>query len=127
MVATARQPIYATFQEHYCFSPSVHVPWDDSQEFFNNGLLPQGLFLTETKVSVHFFISLSCGTQPVFFTQDGISMTDPQRSFRAFYKTYRPELGDDDEQTLQSRFFGVTDIIITGQVRCCGWTPGGYC
>lgn len=61
----------------------------------------------------------------VLLTQDGISMTDPQRSFRAFYKTYRPELDDDEEQTLQSRFFGVTDIIITGQVRCRGWTAEG--
>ena len=42
-------------------------------------------------------------------------MTDPQRSFRAFYKTYHPGLDNEDDDP--SRFYGVTDIIITGQVR----------
>lgn len=50
-VAAARQPFYITFREHYCFSPSVPVPWYDDEAAFNNGLLPQGCRFVPVEVN----------------------------------------------------------------------------
>ena len=49
-VITARQPLYITFREHYCFSPSVAVPLYDDEDSFKNSFLPPGCQLTEVEV-----------------------------------------------------------------------------
>jgi hypothetical protein len=62
-----------------------------------------------------------------FLSQGGVNITDEKRSFDAFYETYgtEPEADGDLPDRLasgghissESRFFGVIDIIITGEVR----------
>jgi len=53
--------------------------------------------------------------------QGGVNITDEDRSFNAFYETYEAEpVIEDDRQDgfasgHASRFFGVIDIIITGE------------
>lgn len=34
----------------------MNVPWNDDEDFFKNGLLPPGFSLSETEVSVAFYI-----------------------------------------------------------------------
>lgn len=51
-LAAARSPHYVTFKEHYCYSPSLTVPWQDEEEWFKNGFLPPGCRIIDIEVGL---------------------------------------------------------------------------
>lgn len=59
-MAAARQPLYITFREHYCFSPAIPVPLHDDEDYFKNSFLPLGCRLTEVEVGSLHFLSNIC-------------------------------------------------------------------
>lgn len=123
----ARQPLYITFREHYCFSPSMPVPLYNEEDSLKNGFLPLGCRITEVEVSSSHFCSMFTlfDTGRRFLLKGGVNITDETHSFDAFYETYRAEpIADEDVErydqfSLDARFFGAVDIIITGEVCPC--------
>ncbi|KAG2130357.1 hypothetical protein DEU56DRAFT_467515 [Suillus clintonianus] len=107
-----RFPLYVTFRELYCYSPSIPLPLEENEGAFENAFLPIGCRWHETEA--------------------GIEFTGENMSFKAYYSLPRQEhldIGFVGRTACESRpsAHGVFDVIITGVTEdryAAAW--GGY-
>ncbi|KAG2078452.1 hypothetical protein BDR04DRAFT_1041415 [Suillus decipiens] len=107
-----RFPLYVTFRELYCYSPSIPLPLGGSEGAFENAFLPIGCRWHETEAGVEF--------------------TGENASFKAYYSPPRQEhleigfVGGTAGKSKPSAH-GAFDVIITGVTEdryAAAW--GGY-
>ncbi|KAG0706197.1 hypothetical protein DFH29DRAFT_187553 [Suillus ampliporus] len=107
-----RFPLYVTFRELYCYSPSIPLPLEDNEGVFENAFLPIGCRWYETEAGVEF--------------------TGENTSFKAYYSPPRQghlETGLVGHTAGESKpsAHGAFDVIITGVTEdryAAAW--GGY-